>query len=120
MNDPHDNDTKLLAAAFHDDWSEGRTADFARAAAAHARGRRRIRRTLSTAGVGTVLTVAAFVTLRSTPPTLPSHAANPPATAAPGYEIISDEQLLAQLRDRPILVVRAENGSREIVVLAKE
>ena len=40
--------------------------------------------------------------------------------AARSYEIISDEELLAQLRDRPILVVRKENGSREIVLLANE
>lgn len=34
-----------------------------------------------------------------------------------GYEVLSDDELLAQVRDRPLLALRKENGTRHIIVL---
>lgn len=38
---------------------------------------------------------------------------NPP----PAYEVISDAELLAQLHDRPLLVLEKQNGAKEFVLL---
>jgi hypothetical protein len=54
-------------------------------------------------------------------------AATPPQEAAaktvfsaqsrPAYEIISDEELMAQLKEQPLLVFRGESGRKEFVFL---
>jgi hypothetical protein len=112
MNSRRDRETRLLAGVFHDEWMEGVPANFARLAAAHARRRRRLRvLALGSASltVATALALAFF-----------SAHANRPAPAprpAKGYAIISDDQLLSELRDRPLLVVKKENGTREFVLL---
>jgi hypothetical protein len=115
MNDHRDpRGAKLLAGAFHDDWAGGPTAEFARAAAAHARRRRTVRRTLATAGATAVLAVAGFVALQRAPvPALPA----PPVAKPPAYEVISDTQLLAALKDSPVLLVKKPDGTREITML---
>jgi hypothetical protein len=41
----------------------------------------------------------------------------PTPVAVRGYEIISDDELLAQLQDQPVLVVKRANGTREITLL---
>lgn len=116
MNKHDPNREKLLAELFHGDWAGGEAEGFARRAAAHARRRRGIRRiVIASAGMAAVA-VALLVALSQRPaPTLTVSA--PSRVAAPAYEIISDEELLFQLRDQPLLVVRRENGAREFVLL---
>lgn len=115
MNNRRHRDEKLLAELFHDDWSNGPAAKFARRAAAHARARRRIRSAAAVAGAaGAVLILALVFTHRPTPSPVVALKPNPPA----GYEIISDAELLAQLHDRPLLVLEKQNGTKEFVLLS--
>src|SRR5438132_1576136 len=115
MSETHDREAKLIAETFHADWSSGRPAEFARAAAAHARRRHVVRRTVATAAACAAIALVGIVTtLRKTPASAP--APRPPSFASVhGYEIISDAELLSQLHDRPLLVVKNENGAREFV-----
>lgn len=119
MNKPADKEAKLLAETFHEEWTAGAPAAFARAAAAHARNRRRMRQGIA-ATVGGIAMAAVCLAVwprRATPlpPVAPSMV--PPPVAARGYEIISDDELLAQLRDHPVLVVKRTNGTKEITLL---
>lgn len=111
---------RLIAEALHDDWAEGRPAEFARRAAAHARSRRRVRQLAAT---GTALALIAITV------TVWRSASSTPATQTPrviaisssrGYEIISDAELLAQVRDLPLVAVARPDGRREIQVLPNE
>ena len=114
MNNRADHREKLLAEVFHDDWETGPASRFARAAAASAR-HRRLRRTLGAAAVTTgVVAVLTFVALRRPvpPPAAPSH-----PTAARGYDIISDDELLARLPNLPVLVLPQPDGGKKIVLL---
>jgi len=113
MNNPREQTDKLLAELFHEDWSNGPAADFARGAAAHAR-RRRLR-SITAAGVTTGLAaILAFILMHQPrPPHLVGSAVRPIAA----YEILSDAELLTQLRDRPLLIVQRENGTNEFVLL---
>jgi hypothetical protein len=115
MNDRRDQrEAKLLTGAFHDDWADGPAAGFARAAAAHARRRLAVRRTLAAAGATTVLAFAAFIAAQRPP--APAFS-TPTKTTPPAYEIISDAQLLTALKDSPVLVVKKPDGTNEITVL---
>lgn len=116
MNDPSDKHTKLLADAFHDDWNAGSAVEFARSAAAHARRRRRVQHRLSAASVATAVVVMGLLALhrRAAEPRPPSSA---PMPIARSYEIISDEELLSQLRDRPLLMIRSPDGAHAFIPL---
>jgi hypothetical protein len=123
MNKPRDDYTELLAETLADDWANGPTAGFARRAAAKARNRRRRRIAASVAGSAAVLAMALFVSLRRPPAPPPERAAisqRITAAAKPGYEIISDDELLTQLRDRPVLALKNADGTRELVMLPNE
>jgi hypothetical protein len=123
MNNSTDPNAKLLADAFHDDWATGPAAGFARHAAARARRRRQVRRVLFTAGAAAMIGAVGFVAWdRRVPAGGPDVASSsaPPRATPRGYEVISDEQLIAQLRDRPLLVVKNTDGTREIVLLTNE
>jgi len=125
MSDRDDNDARLLAETFHDDWASGRTAEFARSAAAHVRRRRRIQGTLSLAGAAAAAVALAVFVARdrwAASQRAPAIAARATTAVAitRGYDIISDEDLLAQLRDRPVLAVMRANGTRELFVLERE
>jgi hypothetical protein len=128
MNNRPDRKAELLAETFHGDWMGGRAGDFARAAARHGRRRRQLHRAVTVLAASAAVFAAGFVALHhSTSPSAAVAAprvsvptATPPAIPARGYEIISDDELLAQLRDRPVLVVRKQDGRREIVVLENE
>ena len=115
MTERPDRHEKLLAETFHDDWTAG---DFARRAAAHARGRKQRRRALlTTAALAAGLALAVlprFAPVQTAP--LATGAAEIPS----GYEIISDEELLAQLRDRPVLSIQNDDGTQDIVLLSAE
>jgi hypothetical protein len=121
MNDDKKNRAKLLAETFHDNWEAGQPAAFAREAAAVARRRHFARRSLRAAGTAAFVAIAAFVLLRR-PVTQPPALAEPAKHFAPsrGYEILSDEELLAQVRDQALLAVRNPNGTRQIVVIPSE
>lgn len=123
MSNPRDDHTKLLAETLHDDWVGGPAARFATQAAAHARGRRRAKMAVWAAGSATVLALAVFASLRRPAPTpseTPAVARRAPETTKPGYEIISDDELLTQLRDRPLLALKNNDGTREFVMLPNE
>lgn len=95
---------------------DGEGANFARAAAAHIRRRRATKRAGLVAGLGAAL-AAAFVLTRvpETPdPTRPI--ASAPA-ATPILEILSDQELLAQFKDQPILVLKDETGITNVIIL---
>jgi len=114
MNNKSERPDRLLAETLHDGWDDGPGAAFAQQAAALARRRRRARQTLVAAGTAAAATlVLSGLWLRPEP----VHSLPPPTAAVPAYEVISDEQLLAQLRDRPLLVLPRENGTREFVLL---
>lgn len=133
MSNRSDYDERLLAETFCGDWAEGRAADFARVAAAHARARRRARRAFAALGVAALAALLTFSTSRRVAPapasahelavTVPPHrpeATQTPTLSAGGYEVISDEELLAHLREQPVFVLKKHDGSREIVLLANE
>ena len=128
MNEERDPHTRLIAEAFHDDWASGQASAFARAAAAHARRRRALRRSLLVSGAVAVVLAALLAVSRERTPESVEFAAkpfrtitSPPAllsVVSPAFEIISDEELMQQLRDRPVLILPQPNGTREFVLLA--
>jgi hypothetical protein len=114
MNNRADHRDTLLAEVFHDDWETGPASRFARAAAASAR-HRRLRRTLGAAAATTgLVAVLMFVALRR-PVSQPAAPIHP--MAGRGYEIISDDELLARLPGLPVLVLPQPNGGKKIVLL---
>jgi len=119
MNDAPDDRERLLAETLHGDWTGGPAGAMPRRAAAYARRRHAVRRaSLALAAAATVAAVFLFVQRAHSPltPSAPPVAVVPPS-AHPGYEIISDDELVATLRDRPLLVLPQENGTKKIVLL---
>ena len=114
MNNDRNRNEKLLAELFHDDWSAGPAAAFARRAAAHARGRHRLR---SLAAAGTTAAFALLFAFALTRRPAPTPTLSPPVKSVAAYEIISDAEMLAQLRDQPLLVVQKPDGAKEFVLL---
>lgn len=124
MNRRPDRKTELLAETFHPDWEHGPAAEFARRAASVARRRRIVRHRLLAGGSLALLAAVFFVSQEKlkSPATGAGKAAprvaQAPETPARAYEVISDDELLAELRDRPVLVVKTPAGTRNIIVLA--
>src|SRR5436190_12267100 len=116
MSNRHNKDAKLLAGVFHDDWAHGPAASFARAAAAHARRRRVMQRVLATSAATVVVVLSALIVSRSAKPT-PRRPSSEAISSVRGYEIISDDELLSQLHDRPVLAVKRADGTQQIVLL---
>lgn len=100
---------QLLADAL----GENRGEDFARVAAARVRRQRVARQLGAAAGVACLL--AAAFTFRPQP-AVPQ---NDMAVAAPSptLEIISDQELLAQLKDQPVLILKDDNRITGVVFL---
>ena len=120
MNDKNDPRARLVAETFHDDWSEGPASEFALRAAAHARTQRFLRRAFATGGAFVaVATGLFFTTIRrpAAPPAVSSVAVVTKPAAA--YEIISDDELIRLLRDRPLLILPQERADRRFVLLAQ-
>jgi hypothetical protein len=115
MNKTPDPKSRLLAEVFHDDWESGPASLFARMAATHARRRRRLRASLLAAGATAGLVAVLVSALRQHPS--PPHVVTIAAKPAPAYEIISDDELLARLKDRPLLAVKKPDGAREFILL---
>lgn len=106
---------QLLADTLHEDWTHGPMARYAHEAAAHARQRRHLRHGLHR--VGAVASLIAVLTLGFVFRLPRSPVAPFAAKPGPAYEIISDDELLAQLPDQPLLVLPHPDGTREIVLL---
>ncbi|MFA6134873.1 MAG: hypothetical protein WC869_12730 [Phycisphaerae bacterium] len=87
---------------------------FALAAAAYAR--RRANRQAGLIAVLGLVVAATFLVSQQSPPK-PAIMASPSAPK-PVFEIISDQELLAQLKDQPILVLKDQTGITGIVFLA--
>src|SRR6185295_6544721 len=115
MNDSHDKDAELIAEAFHGEWSESAPAKFALIAAARARRRHRARRAVATATACVLVTTIGFLAFRDRPVSRPQIVE--PTSASRSYEVISDDELMSQLRDRPLLVVKTQNGGKQFVLL---
>lgn len=113
MSDLPNRRAQLLADTLHGDWAGGPAAGMARRAAAHARNRRAVKTAVLTFAAAAALGAMVFVSNQKHGPM-----ASPPAPAAHlGYEIISDDELVAQVHDRPLLVLTEKNGSKKIVLL---
>src|SRR5687768_4640782 len=120
MNDSHRDEARLIADIFHDDWDEGAPAQFARAAAAHARQHKRKRRALVAGGASVaVLAVAAVAFFPRPHPTAPvTHSPREPKITR-GYEIASDAELFAALSDRTVVMVKRRDGTNEFVLIGE-
>jgi hypothetical protein len=116
MSEKPSNRTELIAEAFHENWNDGHLADLALRAAAHARQRRRMRHGFQ---IGSAITCVAAILLmlNSTHQLQPVQPTLRQITPVPAYEIISDEELFAELKDHALLAVKNENGARELVLL---
>lgn len=130
MNDRPDPRSRLLAEAFSDDWNGGDARVFALRAAAHVRRRRRTRRTLLSAAAVVVVIGALSFSTRNTHPASPATKTNaaessrPESTAplskvSPAFEIISDEELFANLQAHPLLILPDQPAERRYVVLGR-
>ena len=114
MTDRAEQRQALLTSILDEDWAQGRASGFARRAARYARRRQRARAALAGATL-VALVAASFFVSREGRGTGGSSATR--ENAPRGYEIISDDQLLAELHDRPLLVMQSANGAREFVLL---
>lgn len=120
MNDPHRDEARLIADVFHDDWDGGAPAQFARAAAAHARKRTRARRALiAGAASAAVLAAAVVAFVPRTPPPAPIAQSSPQPKIPRGYDIASDAELLAALSDRPVVMVKRRDGTNEFLLIGE-
>lgn len=142
--DPRDH---LLADTLHDDWASGPASAMARRAAVSARRHLLVRRGAVALGTAVAfVTLLSFILRReqsarvtsetlatlareATQPASSSStahtqtsaatvAASTPSAKTPGYEIVSDEEFFALLRDRPLLVLPEEKGPKKFIVLA--
>ena len=113
INRPDDR-TRLLAETLDGEWAAGSTAAMAKRAAAHARRRRAVRSAATAATLGAAAVAVFFFSARRPAAPLP---ASHEVIVKAGYEIISDEEFLATVHDRPLLVLPQENGSKKIVLL---
>ena len=116
MKDKSDFRTRLIAATLQDDWAEGPAAVFALQAAAATRRRRARRHLLLGVGGGAGLATALFLWVAR--PALPPPASHLTDRPLHHYDILTDDQLLAQVRDRGLLAIREPDGSRRIIILA--
>jgi hypothetical protein len=90
---------------------------FARRAAAHARHRRLAKQAGLAAGLTCVL-AAALMMLPPPRAVQSSPIAVTPVPAAPTLEIMSDQELLAQLKDQSVLVLKDQTGITGVIFLA--
>lgn len=89
-------------------------ADFARFAAARVRRRRMIRQLGAGVGAACLLAAVAFV---SRPQPVAPRAEVVIAPPTPAVEIMSDQELLAQLKGQPVLILKDDNRITGVVFL---
>lgn len=115
MNDPRDPRSRLLADTLQQgDWADGPAAAMAQRAARHARRHRLQRKSVLALAAAAAISAALILSSHSRVPTERAPA-TPPVTR--GYEIMSDDELVAQLPDEAILVLPQENGTKKVVLL---
>jgi hypothetical protein len=109
---------RLLADVLSkDDWESGPLAQAALVAARCVRRRRAMRRGIAVGCATVLIAAAAIETVRFTAPPPKPDARSTAVAAAPGsLEIISDDELVALLSDRPVLLVKDEDGRINSVV----
>lgn len=120
MSDPGSREAhrRLLADTLQGSWTEGPAAAMAQRAAVHARRRRKRRRAaVASSLLAAVLALAWSLRREVQPMASPSPAQT--IARAPGYEIISDDEMMTLLADRPILVLPRENHTPQIVLLGR-
>jgi len=94
-----------------DTLTHGEGERFALAAAARARRRQAVKQF----GLGAGTLAAALAVWLATQ--APQPVARPALAATPAYEIISDAELLAQLKDQPVLVIKDQERITSVVFL---
>ena len=114
MPKPPESRRSLIEAAWHDDWANGPAAEFARRAAASARRRRRVRQVSLVGGIVIALVISGFAPRLLSPSRTPEPAL---VAANPGYELISEDQLMAALAGRAVLILPDEPGGKRIILL---
>jgi hypothetical protein len=119
-----DPQTRLVADTFQEDWSQGSYRRFAADAARVAR-RRRITRFLPAAAAAAIVLVLSLSLPpradRGRWPRTPQVVAVPPSPAAhpaPGYEIVSDAELIAETSGVSLLILPTEREGHRIVLLS--
>ncbi|MEO6246429.1 MAG: hypothetical protein ABIQ12_13425 [Opitutaceae bacterium] len=120
MNDKNDSHARLVAETFHGDWNGSAASKFALRAAARARTRVKLRHAAATGGGLVAIATGIFFAMRdpqSTPSLVPAVVST--AKPTPAYEIITDDELVALLRDQPLLILPQERGERRFVLLAQ-
>jgi len=126
MSRKPDPKSRLIAELFHDDWVNGSTSRLALEAASHVRRRRSLRRAFMAAALTPCALYVAFLVARfgdlsgvkAIAQAPPERAVGAPAGPGhKGYEIISDDELIADLRDRPLLVLGSLETGRQLVLI---
>jgi hypothetical protein len=119
MNDPNDPRARLVAETFQENWESGPTGNFARRAASIARTRRRLRHGLAYGAVGALFVATGYLSVptQNMAPTRTASASSAPPK--PAYEIISDDEFISLMNPRPMLILPQENGTKQIVLVAR-
>jgi hypothetical protein len=118
MTKHRDRRQKMLAETLDDNWSTGSAASMATRAAAYARRRRFVRRSVGTLVSGAAIVAVCFLALKPharEEVTSPGNDAN--QTVAKNYITISDQQLIDSMA--PLLILPNEAGGKKIVLVAR-
>lgn len=118
-NKRSEREAELIADLFHEDWAEGKMAGYARRAAAGTRRRRILKNSLAATALVALCALFLYplVRQRSSPPEGKTSARFIPLQR--DFEIISTEELLSQLRDRPLLVIDEGQNQKRVILLGQ-
>ncbi len=118
-NSRSERETELLADLFHENWDTGKAVYYARQAAVLVRRRRLVKTSLAATALVTLLAALFWPVVRER--SIPrERMAKDPAPVQRNYEIITTDQLLNQLRDRPILVVKEGRAGKKVILLGQK
>ncbi len=125
MNEEPDPRHRLIADLYQENWAQGPLGDLPVRAARQAR-RTRVHRRLAVVAVPLLALAAAVVLFQpsrpaSVTPRVPAPAeiaASLPRTPSTrGFKVISDDELLADLHDRPLLILGSKDTGQHFVLL---
>lgn len=109
-------ETELLADLFHENWDADKVAGYAQTAAARIRRRRLVKRSLAATALTALLATFLWPPIRER--SFPRERATTSSfTVQRDYEVITTDQLLSQLRDRPFLVVQEGGPNQKVILL---